>query len=56
MAHLNNIFDLTRNIKSEANLERLRVRNPSTVYTFKKHVLGTKIVSLSVKDRQKLVN
>jgi hypothetical protein len=37
MVYLNNILDLTRNIRSENNLERLRVRNSSVVYTVKIH-------------------
>jgi hypothetical protein len=45
MVHLNNILDLTRNIKSEANLERLKIRNLNTTYAVKKHISGTEIIN-----------
>jgi hypothetical protein len=50
MAHLSNISDLARNTRSEANLERLKIRNPSAAYAAKKYISSAEIVFLVMKD------
>jgi hypothetical protein len=50
MTHLSNILDLSRNIRSEANIERVKVRNPSAAFAIKKHLDGAEIISPAMKD------
>jgi hypothetical protein len=50
MTHLSNILDLSRNIRSEANIERLKIRNPSAAFAIKRHFDGAEIISPAMKD------
>jgi hypothetical protein len=50
MFHLTNIVDLARDTRSETNLKRLEVRDPSSAVLIKRHTNGATIVSPAMQE------
>jgi endoglucanase Acf2 len=50
MFHLNNIIDIARDLRSNANTQRLDLRDKRSASAIRKHISGTEIVTPAMKE------
>jgi hypothetical protein len=49
MFYINNILNVTRNLKNENNNKKLRIRNCSEISDVKRHIVEMEIIFLGMK-------